>query len=60
MGPKCPHCGALYEWCCSELEEHVTCPRVYFCTECRGMFVMDADEITALQEKLRPAVEEHG
>jgi hypothetical protein len=58
MGPTCPHCGAIYEWTCGELEEHVTAPKVYFCQECRGLFVLSSEEIEELQERFRPALEE--
>lgn len=56
MGPPCPHCGAIYEWTCGEIEELVTCPKIYFCGECRGMFILDAEEVTALQERYRPSM----
>lgn len=58
MGPQCPHCGAIYEWTCGELEEQVTSPKVYFCQECREMFILGPDEIVALQDRFRPALEE--
>lgn len=58
MGPQCPHCGAVYEWTCGELEEQVTSPKVYFCQECREMFILGPDEIVALQDRFRPALEE--
>lgn len=58
MGPQCPHCGAIYEWTCGELEEQVTSPKVYFCQECREMFILGPDEIGALQDRFRPALEE--
>jgi hypothetical protein len=58
MGPTCPHCGAIYEWTCGELEEHVTAPKVYFCQECRGLFVLSSEEIEDLQARFRPALEE--
>ena len=51
MGPKCPVCGAIYEWTEGEITEEVHCPKVYFCpnAECRAMFVLSADEIKAVQ-----------
>lgn len=58
MGPQCPHCGAIYEWTCGELEEQVTAPKVYFCQECRGLFILTPEEVEALQERFRPALEE--
>jgi predicted nucleic acid-binding Zn-ribbon protein len=58
MGPQCPHCGAVYEWTCGELEEQVTAPKVYFCQDCRGLFILAPEEIEALQERFRPALEE--
>ena len=58
MGPQCPHCGAIYEWTCGELEEQVTAPKVYFCQECRGLFILAPEEVEALQERFRPALEE--
>jgi predicted nucleic acid-binding Zn-ribbon protein len=58
MGPQCPHCGAIYEWTCGELEEQVTAPKVYFCQDCRGLFILSPDEVEALQERFRPALEE--
>lgn len=58
MGPQCPHCGAVYEWTCGELEEQVTAPKVYFCQDCRGLFILTPDEVEALQERFRPALEE--
>lgn len=58
MGPQCPHCGAIYEWTCGELEEQVTAPKVYFCQECRELFILAPEEIAALQERFRPALEE--
>ena len=58
MGPQCPHCGAIYEWTCGELEEQVTSPKVYFCQEGREMFILGPDEIVALQDRVRPALEE--
>lgn len=58
MGPQCPHCGAVYEWTCGELEEQVTAPKVYFCQDCRGLFILTPDEIEVLQERFRPALEE--
>lgn len=58
MGPQCPHCSAVYEWTCGELEEQVTAPKVYFCQECRGLFILSPDEVEALQERFRPALEE--
>lgn len=58
MGPQCPHCGAVYEWTCGELEEQVTAPKVYFCQECRGLFILAPDEVEALQDRFRPALEE--
>src|SRR5690606_6923055 len=58
MGPQCPHCGAVYEWTCGELEEQVTAPKVYFCQDCRGLFILTPEEVEALQERFRPALEE--
>lgn len=58
MGPQCPHCGAIYEWTCGELEEQVTAPKVYFCQDCRGLFILTPEEVEALQERFRPALEE--
>lgn len=58
MGPQCPHCGAVYEWTCGELEEQVTAPKVYFCQDCRGLFILTPEEIEVLQERFRPALEE--
>ncbi len=58
MGPQCPHCGAIYEWTCGELEEQITAPKVYFCQECREMFILGPEEIMALQDRFRPALEE--
>lgn len=58
MGPQCPHCGAVYEWTCGELEEQVTAPKVYFCQDCRGLFILTPDEVEALQDRFRPALEE--
>lgn len=58
MGPQCPHCGAVYEWTCGELEEQVTAPRIYFCQACRGMFVLAPDEVEALQRRFRPVLAE--
>lgn len=58
MGPQCPHCSAVYEWTCGELEEQVTAPKIYFCQECRGLFILAPEEIEALQERFRPALEE--
>jgi predicted nucleic acid-binding Zn-ribbon protein len=58
MGPQCPSCGAIYEWTCGELEEQITSPKVYFCQECREMFILGPDEIMALQDRFRPALEE--
>lgn len=58
MGPQCPHCGAIYEWTCGELEEQVTAPKVYFCQECRELFILAPDDVIALQERFRPALEE--
>lgn len=56
MGPKCPHCDALYEWCTGEVEEQVTAPKVYFCSDCRGLFVLTVEEIEALQDKFRTSL----
>jgi hypothetical protein len=58
MGPQCPHCGAIYEWTCGELEEQITAPKVYFCQECRELFILAPDDVIALQERFRPALEE--
>lgn len=58
MGPQCPHCGAIYEWTCGELEEQVTAPKVYFCQECRELFILAPDEVGALQDRFRPVLEE--
>lgn len=57
MGPQCPHCSAVYEWCCGEIKEQVICPKIYFCTECRGMFVMTPEEVAEVQERLRPCLD---
>lgn len=57
MGPSCPHCKAVYEWCAGEIEECVTAPKIYFCAECRGMFVLSIEEIEDLQTKFRPSLE---
>jgi hypothetical protein len=54
MGPSCPECQAIYEWTAGELEELVTGPKVYFCGECRALFVLSPEEATSLQERLRP------
>lgn len=53
MGPKCPHCLAIYEWTEAEIQEPVFCPKVYFCSYCFQMFILDGEEITRLQEDCR-------
>jgi hypothetical protein len=58
MGPTCPHCSVVYEWCAGEIEECVTAPKIYFCSDCRGMFVMTIEEVEAIQAKLRPTLDE--
>lgn len=58
MGPECPHCHAIYEWTCTEISEQVHSPRIYFCQDCRGMFILDPEEIAAIQERCRPTLEE--
>lgn len=57
MGPHCPECGSLYEWTCGELEEHVHAPKIYFCSDCRAMFILPPEEVRALQEQLRPMLQ---
>lgn len=54
MGPKCPHCYALYEWTESEITEDVYSPKVYFCQGCMQLFTLTSEEITDLQEHFRP------
>lgn len=58
MGPQCPHCEAVYEWTVGELQEVVCGPKIYFCAECRGMFILTPEEIEALQTKFRPCLDE--
>lgn len=52
MGPRCPKCGAVYEWTEGEITEEVMSPKVYFCTDinCRHMWVLDADQIKDIQK----------
>jgi hypothetical protein len=52
VGPKCPLCGAIYEWTEAEVIEDVMSPKVYFCpvAECRHMWVLAPDEIKEIQQ----------
>jgi hypothetical protein len=61
VGPKCPKCGTIYEWTCGELQEVAYCPKTYFCQNesCREIYVLTAEEITNLQEQLRPQLQRY-
>lgn len=57
MGPTCPHCQVIQEWTEAEITETVYSPRTYMCTSCYGVWTLDVDEVTAVQQHYRPQLD---
>lgn len=53
MGPSCPECETVFPWTPGELEEVAFGPRVYVCASCGMVFVLEPEEVAALQVRLR-------
>ncbi len=56
MGPSCPHCNRRIDWTMGEILEDVLSPKIYTCEFCRGIWVMDPDEVRSAQTDARHLV----